>query len=380
MTVNKAYLLLFTFILFKLTAFAQTEAPTLITNLDADVSETSGLIFYNEKLWTHNDSGTDATLFCIDTLTGAVVSTKGVRNAVNIDWEDICNDETWAYIGDFGNNAGTRENFQIYRIPLSELDNNMLDSVNAELISFNYDPSIYPEVTKSDNTDFDCEAMIVIEDSLYLFSKNWLNKKCYTYAIPIIPGTYTAYRRDTLNTQGLICGADYNVETNTVCLIGYVYGIPAPSLFFLLSGFENDDFFTGTTVRYVLELNGYQTESAVFKDNTRVWITNENFLGHTQSLYEITLPGSDADLIFSSEETMNIYPNPANDEINVILNNSGKFRYQITDCSGLVINKSCKKQTFDESIKIDISHLKPGRYCFEIFDQNSTISSSFIKL
>lgn len=376
---SNLYHLIFLLLFLQNLAFAQTEVPSLITTLDASLSETSGIILYNNKLWTHNDSGGEASIFQIDTTSGSVISVKGVRNAINNDWEDVCRDDTWLYIGDIGNNSGTRESLQIYRILLSELDDELLDSVNSEIISFSYDPAIYPETVKSDNSDFDCEAMIVKGDSIYLFSKNWLNKKCYTYSIPIIPGSYTACRRDTLNTQGLICGADYNPETNMVCLIGYVYGIPAPSIFFLLSGFEDDDFFGGTSVRYELELNGYQTESAVFRDNSRVWITNENFLGHTQSLYEITLPGSEAGIILNNPG-LSIYPNPASDEININVGNSVKYRYTITDSSGNIVAKSCKKQTFNESIKIDISGLKPGRYFLELCGQNSTISTSFIKL
>jgi hypothetical protein len=263
---------------------------------------------------------------------------------------------------------------------LSELDDDMSDTINSELISFTYNPSIYPEVLKSDDTDFDCEAMIAKDDSLYLFSKNWVSKTCYLYSLPDTPGDYIATRLDTLNTAGLICGADYNPETNTVCLIGYVYGIPAPSIFFLLSGFENNNFFGGTTVRYELELNGYQTESAFFRDNQRVWITNENFLGHPQSLYGISLPATRINTNENTDSQLNVFPNPATDFINVSFKDSDKFKFRITDSSGNIVLKSCKKQIFTEALQINISTLKPGKYYLELSGQNSTISSNFIKL
>ncbi len=365
---------------FRPPAFAQTESPELITNLDSEVSETSGIIIYNDKLWTHNDSGGEAKLYQLDTVNGSVVSVKVIRNSENYDWEDICIDENYLYIGDFGNNEGNRESLQIYKVLLSGLDDEMSDTINSELISFTYDPSVYPETKKSNNTDFDCEAMIAKGDSLYLFSKNWISKTCYLYSIPKIPGNYIAERLDTLNTTGLICGADYNPETNTVCLIGYVYGVPAPSIFFLLSGFENNDFFGGTIVRYELNLNGYQTEGSFFRDNKRVWITNESFLGHPQSLYEISLPVTEINENINSGSGLNIFPNPATDFINVSFKNSDRFKYHIIDSSGNVLFKSCKKQIFAEPLQINISALKPGKYYIELSGQNSTITSSFIKI
>jgi hypothetical protein len=288
--------------------FANAQSHTLITSLDPIVSETSGLAFVNGKLWTHNDSGNEPILYCIDTASGLISSHKVVRNAVNTDWEDICTDSEFIYIGDFGNNAGTRDDLKILKISLDDLNDEFTDTIDAETIYFTYNPAYYPETKKANDTDFDCEAMIATSDSLYLFSKNWISKNCYLYSLPKLPGTYTALRRDTLNTQGLICGADYNAETNSVCLIGYVYGIPAPSILFILNDFESDNFFDGNTVRYELSLSGYQTEGIVFRDNHRLWFSNENFLGHTQSLYEFPIPCnlSQPDNL----KLIELYPNP----------------------------------------------------------------------
>ena len=376
---DKKLLLLFYIILFPLFVFTQGVNPVLITNLDEIVSETSGLLIYNNKVWTHNDSGCEAILYQIDTVTGIIVSEKIILNAVNTDWEDICHDNNYAYIGDFGNNNGNRDDLKIYRILLSDLDNDMLNSIESEIISFTYDSEIYPETNKENDTDFDCEALITKDDSLYLFSKNWINKNCYLYSLPKIPGNYIATRLDTLDTQGLVCGADYNLETNTVCLIGYVYGIPAPSFVCVLSGFGNNDFFGGSNLRYELNMSGYQTESIVFRDNSRIWITNENFLGHTQSLYEINILTIGIK-IMSKESVLNIYPNPANEIIVVNMSINEKLRYSIIDSSGNCLIKTYKKQCFNEPISINISVLPSGIYFMELTGQNCIIRSKFIKL
>ena len=235
--ITNYYTLTFILLIISAVSFTQISNPVVITELDESISETSGLLFYNSRVWTHNDSGSEALLYCIDTINGQIIQTKAINASANIDWEDICQDDTYAYIGDIGNNAGSREDFIIYKINLEDLDSDALDIINADEIVFNYDIAYYdPEKShKSNDTDFDCEAMIAFEDSLYLFSKNWNNKKCYLYSIPKTPGNYIAHLKDTLNTQGLICGADYCAETNSIALIGYVFGIPAPSLLFQLS-------------------------------------------------------------------------------------------------------------------------------------------------
>lgn len=361
-----------------LSVFAIGQTHTLITSLDPLVSETSGLIFTNSKLWTHNDSGNEPIIYCIDTVTGLIVSQKVVRDAVNTDWEDICADSEFLYIGDFGNNAGTRDDLKILKISLDDLNDEFTDTIDAETIYFTYNPAYYPETKKANDTDFDCEAMIATSDSLYLFSKNWISKNCYLYSLPKLPGTYTALRRDTLNTQGLICGADYNAETNSVCLIGYVYGIPAPSILFILNDFESDNFFDGNTVRYELSLSGYQTEGIVFRDNHRLWFSNEYFLGHTQSLYEFPIPCNLSQT--DNLKLIELYPNPVENILIIKLNHEDKLKYRIIDTCGNIVLGSCKKINPDEELKIDISELKSGDYIIEFYSNKKSISKNFVKL
>ena len=79
---------------------------TEITQLHNSIKETSGLIFLDQKLITHNDSGGEPALYEIDTVSGNITRKVFISNAGNTDWEDICNDSTYIYIGDFGNKIG----------------------------------------------------------------------------------------------------------------------------------------------------------------------------------------------------------------------------------------------------------------------------------
>jgi len=89
---------------------------TKVTDLSSRIEETSGLLYINGHLLTHNDSGGSVKLYEIDTLTGEVVNDVLLNGATLTDWEDMCADDTHIYIGDFGNNVGERINLKLYKI------------------------------------------------------------------------------------------------------------------------------------------------------------------------------------------------------------------------------------------------------------------------
>ena len=89
------------------------ESIEVLGVLSNEISETSGLIFHNGKLITHNDSGNTPQLFEIDTVSYQITRTVTLSNVANIDWEDIAQDSEYIYIGDFGNNLGTRTDLSL---------------------------------------------------------------------------------------------------------------------------------------------------------------------------------------------------------------------------------------------------------------------------
>jgi hypothetical protein len=96
--------------------FMAGQEARVLGDLPSTISETSGLLFFNGKLITHNDSGNTAQLFEVDTTSLQLTRTVTVLNAENIDWEDLAQDDAYIYVGDFGNNSGTRTDLVIYRI------------------------------------------------------------------------------------------------------------------------------------------------------------------------------------------------------------------------------------------------------------------------
>lgn len=119
-------------------AWAQPAKPQSGTRLAPSLNETSGLLVAGGTVWTHLDGGHPHRLFQVDTLTGAVLREVEIANTANTDWEDICTDGRWVFVGDFGNNNGNRKDLRIYRFPLAALLEPGVASVIADTIRFAY--------------------------------------------------------------------------------------------------------------------------------------------------------------------------------------------------------------------------------------------------
>lgn len=248
--------------------------PKLAFELPNRIEESSGLLFFKGLLWSHNDSGGEAELYGIDTLDGKIKSTILVTNAKNTDWEDIAQDEQAIYIADFGNNAGARKDLVIYRIDKKLITGQYKQSVEAEMIRF-----VYPEQRNFNvrwkKHNFDCEALIAGDTSLYLFTKNWDNARTDLYALPKKAGDYAAQHLGSYDSQGVVTGADLNAETGVLALVGYEPKLWRPFII-LFYDFTGEDFFGGFSRKIELSnLITTQTEGICFVAANELMISAE---------------------------------------------------------------------------------------------------------
>ena len=250
----KAYRLFGIFLLFSAVVYSQTEVQ-VNGELPDSVSETSGLLFYGERLITHNDSGNEARLYELDTTSLAVVRQVTVANATNVDWEDIAQDDTHIFVGDFGNSKGVRTDLVIYRIAKEDYDTS--DVVNADAIRFSYeDQEVFVD---NGNSDWDAEALVVWQDQLLVFTKQWVSRETSVYAIPKNPGTHKAKFMAKYDVRGLITGATGNTETDGIYLTGYSE-LLFPFLVKLVD-FEGADVSNATMERMELAVGPAQIEA-----------------------------------------------------------------------------------------------------------------------
>ena len=293
--------------------------PAKIANLPNAVSETSGLLMYNGLLWTHNDSGNDPLLFGLDPADGSVQKTVRILYASMNDWEDMAADDTHLYIGDFGNNNGNRTDLRIYKIPLDELSN---DSATAETITFSYEDQT-DFSSKPQNNNYDAEALIAMGDSLYIFSKNWVNLRTKLYVLPKNAGNYNARLASDLFANGLITGADFNRQDSVIMLCGYTK-VLTPFIW-LLWDFRDAEVFSGNKRRISFNLPLHQVEGVTWISASDYFITNETFTQIGNVPAALFTVDTEAWITVQSTTTGNqlaltdilIFPNPTSDSIHI---------------------------------------------------------------
>lgn len=359
--------------------FSQIEDFKDKFELPSEVSETSGLLFLDGKIITHNDSGDAANLYELDSLTGNLLRTINISNATNIDWEDITEDETYIYIGDFGNNNGNRTDLKIVRIAKADYLNS--DSVTADFITFSYEDQTDFTI-RTNMHNFDAEAFVVIDNSLFIFTKNWADFRTNLYKIPKTTGNYFAEKISTGNVEGLITGATVNSEAYLLC--GYD-SAAIPFIIYVEKGtiFADDIFVAGfnKTTLSSNELEQFsQVEAITAFDNGKFYISREkvdsNGINLTQKLYEFKddrLKTLSANAYQLSD--LEISPNPTSGIIN-ISNSENIF--------GLSIYNALGKEVIQQSnvnYQIDISQLPKEMYLIRVhFKDSSTIIKKLIKL
>ena len=237
-----------------------------VAYLSDSLKENSGLSFRNGKLYTINDGGNSSEIFEIEKSSGKVLKTikTGLKN---IDWEAIASDSLYFYTGDFGNNAGTRKDLKIYKIPY---DNN---SAAQEI------PFFYPEQQdfsrKVINNDFDAEAMIVLNGKIHVFTKEWVSKSTTHYVVnPELADNQAAEKTESFRIGFVVTDAAY--FDGKLFLIGYTKNTEV-----FLSVFNESEpgvFFSQLPKKYYLgsSLSISQIEG-IEVDENGVYISGEEF-------------------------------------------------------------------------------------------------------
>ncbi len=256
--------------------------------LPPEMNESSGLILLDHDLYLGlNDSGNPAELYLFSLNPDIPLRTIQVLGATNRDWEELADDDEYIYIGDTGNNSGFRKDLAIYRVPKSGLMT--ATEVGAERISFYYPEQ--DEYNPSRSHNFDCEAMVSLGDSLYLFTKNRGDQQTDFYRLPKTPGHYPAIWMGRFDAKGLVTGADIRStdQGHELALIGYRMNRGRYQAFLLIFDPQpSSHFFSGSARRIDLDVT-LQTETVLFYDERTVLITNEEEHGDEGFMYLVDI-------------------------------------------------------------------------------------------
>ena len=212
--------------------------PVTIANIkERAISESSGLVASRQTpgaYWTHNDSGGGPFIYSIDTR-GDSLGIFSVNGAQNRDWEDISigpgpqSGKSYLYIGDIGDNLGTRMDVVIYRVaePALNAATRTLTKKNpgttepAEAIRLRYPDGPH-----------DAEALLVhpVTGHIYIVIKLLISDPTvYEAAPPFTMGkTVTMTRLGTVHVPslfgGVITGGSISADGRRVALVDYFQG------------------------------------------------------------------------------------------------------------------------------------------------------------
>lgn len=247
-----------------------------IATLSDELKETSGLNFLNGKLYTFNDGGNTSELFEIDKTTGRIVN-KISTGLKNFDWEALTSDEKNFYIGEFGNNWGTRKDLKVYIIPTESAINNQILDNNSDISTINFQ---YPEQTdfikKPQNNNWDAESMIFKNGNLHVFTKEWESFQTNHYKlIPTASDEIQgAEKLETYNLGYLATDASY--YNHKLYIIGYTKKMEVYLTIF--NEDENGLFFNKKPNRYYLGQTSKLSQiEGIAVNEDGIYISGEEF-------------------------------------------------------------------------------------------------------
>lgn len=211
--------------------------PSKLGVLDKEIHESSGVVASHTSpglYWTHNDSGDGPFLYAFDNH-GAHRGVWRVTGATARDWEGIAagpgpeRGTNYLYIGDVGDNEGTRPEVMVYRVPepvitptsASSRKTNPISTRDLEMVRLRYPDGKH-----------DAEALLVhpVTGNIYIVTKvPFGNPIVYEAEAPLETGpTTTMVRVGEISLPslfgGLITGGDISPDGLRVALCDYGQG------------------------------------------------------------------------------------------------------------------------------------------------------------
>jgi hypothetical protein len=365
------YLLFIALFNFQL-ANSQSLNENVVCNLPAVLDESSGLERDAEgNFWSHNDSGGQPELYQFSE-GGLLLHTVKVLNAENVDWEDISLAEDGRmFIGDIGNNNNDREDLKIYIVNINNL-NAGVNFRTASTINISYNEQInFPPSDAYKN--FDSEALVFKNDSLFLFTKNRtqpFDGKCYQYCLPAIAGNYQLNRSGTFYIQGAeaesrVVGADFDAITNRLALLTStkVLIFEEDGTLNLMNGILLILSFTGIT----------QKEGICWADSCNLYFSDEFIqefnLGGKLYNSEICNPLNFTD---TNESEFEIFPIPTNEIIYIKLKKTNGFLRNISGrlfTSEGILSANLSWNSTENIGSLNVKNLSKGLYLLALTEE-----------
>lgn len=272
---------LFVFLVVNFLVFHGQKSDTLELNshpskkfLPKEIEENSGLLFFNNLIFTFNDSGGKSEIYGFDPKNGAIKNTIIIKNTKNVDWEAITTDGVNIYIGDFGNNRGNRKDLTIYSIPISLVNFN-LPIQEVECTSFTFEiegQTSFENLNRKNN--YDIESMVFYNQKIHFFTKEWVSLQTTHHTLQLNLPHQISKKIETFPVG--YCVTDAFINHNKLLLVGYTEDSIAFLSQFTIN--ESDLFFSQPISKTFLGLTpGIGQIEGVSANNEYIFISGEYF-------------------------------------------------------------------------------------------------------
>jgi len=300
----------------------------ILSNLPDQLPECSGMVAYEDYWLTINDSGGGNDIHILDRSTGDYIRKVEILGATNVDWESLTIYQGELYIGDTGNNIGNRMDLGVYKIALADINQDEVTSTffpykYEDQIDFDPEPEAHP---------FDCEAIIVNEQGIHLFTKGWNFGMIGHYLVDINAGSDNAIIVDEINLNGLVTGA--HIDENGT--LGFT-GTDGNAFLWLFFDYQVGAFFSGNKRKIGLGFLG-QNESLYLDENQTAWITSEDTFQPGKiffAQYGSWIVSKEKNLLVT--DTFDLFPNPYSNSFQVDWEVSTKTMFNIHSLAGQLL-------------------------------------------
>lgn len=273
---------------FSIPAKPKLIAAEKIIPLPPELDEISGMIRTDSGFLAIKDGGTYKAnhLFRIDS-SGNILSSIQLP-ATNTDWEEICENNQYIFVGDFGNNFGNRNTLRILKIPKDSL----LNSTNRPLEFQIGDNTAVNK--KKWLTNYDFEAMTATSDTLLLFSKSKSDRRCRIYQLSLSKPFQILTATGSVKLKFWVTGATLinpDEDKKHVMLTGY-FPAGRNKLTPWLACIETSN--SGKQPKMLwqkkISINGHTQIESVCMDKTgRIWLSSESIKGLAARLILVNL-------------------------------------------------------------------------------------------
>ena len=252
--------------------------------LEKPLTEISGINADGENIWAITDKP-HAVAYKLNQK-GELIQEVTVKNIQAIDVEAVTSDSAYVYIGDVGDNDGGREERQIIKFSKAQAGNEKEVEVEGEIITFRFADEQTTESKKKNN--FDCESLMCMGDSLYLFTKRREDHKTELFVLPKTAGNHIARSLGIFDTHGLVTDATVNAQNTELALCGYNKGHKFPFIL-LFKNFSGNNFFGGQMERIELADKpwDWQIEGITYGKDNKVYFSCEETKEVKSTLYSI---------------------------------------------------------------------------------------------